>query len=145
MRGKILVCLGVILMTAMMSTAHAYLIQDSDFDSGYYIRVTAYCSGNYYDSELHGTLANVEGVVSTALPDDGIVVLFRFITNTEDTGWWALFDPDSDAPGEGIGINVGIGTVAYIDCYGQAGYGHLVGSTLYYTPDTDIVYAGIPP
>jgi len=146
MRGKILVCLGVILMTAMMSTAHAYLIQDSDFDSGDYTSVTAYCSGNYHDFEVYGTLAYVKGVVSTALPDDGIVILFRFITDVYgDTGWWALFNPDADEPDDWDWQPVSAGTVAYIDCFGQAGYGHVVGSYLYYTPDTDFVYAGIPP
>lgn len=132
-------------MTAMMSTAHAYLMQDFDTDSGDYTTVEVYCSGNYYDFELHNTHAYVKGVVDTALPDDGIVVLWRFISDKGDTGWWCSFDPNVDAPGEWLRIDVEPGTVAYIDSYGQAGYGHLVGSILYYTPDTNYVYAGLPP
>jgi len=95
---------------------------------------------------LHDTYAYVKGVVGTALPDDGIVVLFRFITDVYgDTGWWYSFNPDVDEPDEWLSINYEPGTVAYIDSFGQAGYGHVVGSTLYYTPDTNYVYAGIPP
>jgi len=138
-------CFAVILMTATMSTAHAYLIQDLDIDSGDYTTVEAYCSGNYYDFELHNTHAFVKGFVDTALPDDGIAVVWRFVSDKEDTGWWCSFNASVDAPGEWLRIDYEPGTVAYIDSYGQAGYGHWVGSTFYYTPDTNLVHASIPP
>lgn len=129
----------------MMSTAHAYLIQDLDTDSGDYTTVEAYCSGNYYDFKLHHARAYVKGCVNTALPDDGIVVKWKFATDGGDTGWWYSFDPSKDEPEELLKIPCEAGTVAYIDSYGQAGYGHVVGSTLYYTQDTNDVHASIPP
>jgi len=129
----------------MMAAAHAYLMQDLDTDSGDYTTVEAYCSGNYYDFKLHNTHAYVKGIVDTALPDDGIVVKWRFVSDEEDTDTWYTFDPDIDAPGEWLRIDYEPGTVAYIDSYGQAGYGYMVGSTLYYTPDTNDVHASIPP
>ncbi len=119
--------------------------RDFDTDSGDYTTAEAYCSGNYYDSKLHNTHAYVKGIVNTALPDDGIVVWWRFATDEGDTDWWPKFNESVDAPGEWLRLDVEPGTVAYIESYGQVGYGHLVGSTLYYTLDTNVVYASIPP
>jgi len=128
-----------------MAAAHAYLMQDLDTDSGDYTTAEAYCSGNYYDFKLHNTHAYVKGTVKTALPDDGLVVWWKFETDGEVEGWWPLFNPIKDEPGEYLTQPYEAGTVAYIDSYGQVGYGHMVGSTLYYTQDTNDVHASIPP
>lgn len=143
---KIFIVLTTLPMIAMMSIVYAGFMQDWDTDSGDYTIAEAYCSGNmdYQQMKLCYAYAHVKGTVDTALPDDGIVVKWRFVTDKEDTGWWYSFDGRVDEPEEWLKTEYSPGTVAYIVCYGQVGYGHIENQILYYTMDTDQVSASLP-
>ena len=145
MKTKIWAFFAAMLLMVLISTASAVVMWNEDNALGTYTRAQAYVSGDWYypPGELRDAYAHVKGTVRYALPDEGLVIRFRFLYDGYDSGDMYFF-PDVDEPGEWAKIYIRPGTVTYIISVGRVGYGHWQGEVFYYVWDTREVSAFIP-
>ncbi|MDH7478053.1 MAG: hypothetical protein QHH17_06710 [Candidatus Bathyarchaeota archaeon] len=102
MKRKFLSFFAIVLMIEITILAYAEeFMWNQDTVSGTYTTAEAYVSGYWYYplGELLDTYAQVKGTINNALPDDGIVVMYRFQYDDYDSGTQYYFNGAIDESG----------------------------------------------